>query len=81
MKRRLVVGFEVLTAVVLKGSIFWDITPYRPLKVNRRFGGTCGIYCYLLHAGFLLDWFYNPEDGDDTFFRNVSSLSTDYAAL
>jgi hypothetical protein len=29
------VGFEVLTAMVMK-----DITPYSPLKVNRRFGGT-----------------------------------------
>jgi hypothetical protein len=32
-------SFEVLTAVVVKGSVFWDITPYTPLKVNRRFGG------------------------------------------
>jgi hypothetical protein len=28
------VGFEVLTAVVMKSSIFWDITPCSPLKVN-----------------------------------------------
>jgi hypothetical protein len=34
------VGFEVLTAVVMKNTIFWDITPCSPLKVNRRFGGT-----------------------------------------
>jgi hypothetical protein len=27
--------------VVIKSSIFWDITPRSPLKVNRRFGGTC----------------------------------------
>jgi hypothetical protein len=33
-------GFEVLTAVVMKGTIFWDITPCSPLSVNRRFGGT-----------------------------------------
>jgi hypothetical protein len=24
----------VLTAVVTKTSIFWDITPYSPLKIN-----------------------------------------------
>jgi hypothetical protein len=24
----------------MKSTIFWDITPYSPLKVNRRFGGT-----------------------------------------
>jgi hypothetical protein len=34
------VGFEVLTAVVMKSPIFWDITPCTLLKVNRRFGGT-----------------------------------------
>jgi hypothetical protein len=28
----------------MKSSIFWDITPRSPLKVNRRFGGT-----YRLH--------------------------------
>jgi hypothetical protein len=44
------VGFEVLTAVVMKSSIFWDITPCTcsPLKVNRRFGGTC---CLHLQVG------------------------------
>jgi hypothetical protein len=33
------VGSEVLTAMVMKSNIFWDITPCSPLKVNRRFGG------------------------------------------
>jgi hypothetical protein len=33
------VEFEVLTAVVMKSSIFWDTTPCSPLKVNRHFGG------------------------------------------
>jgi hypothetical protein len=28
----------------MKNSIFWDITPCRPLKVNRRFGGTCYLH-------------------------------------
>jgi hypothetical protein len=28
-------GFEVLTPVVMKNNIFWDITPCSPLKVNR----------------------------------------------
>jgi hypothetical protein len=28
------VGFEVLTAVVMKSSVFWDITPCSPLKVK-----------------------------------------------
>jgi hypothetical protein len=34
------VGFEVLTAMVMKSSIFWDIMPCNSLKVNRRFRGT-----------------------------------------
>jgi hypothetical protein len=38
------VGFEVLTAVVMSNSIFWDITPCSPLKDNRRLGGTCHIH-------------------------------------
>jgi hypothetical protein len=28
-------GFKVLTAVVMKSSAFWDITPCSPFKVNR----------------------------------------------
>jgi hypothetical protein len=35
-----IVGFEVLTAVVMKSFIFWDVTPCSLLKVDRRFGGT-----------------------------------------
>jgi hypothetical protein len=35
------VGFEVLIAVVMKSSAFWDIMPYSQFKVNRRFGVTC----------------------------------------
>jgi hypothetical protein len=37
-------GFEVLTAVVMKGSVFWDKTPCSPLKVKRRFGGKCRLH-------------------------------------
>jgi hypothetical protein len=31
------VGFGVITKMITKSTIFWDISP---LKVNRRFGGT-----------------------------------------
>jgi hypothetical protein len=37
--------------------------------------------CSLPHVGFLLDLLYNPEDGNDTLFRNVGSLLMDYTAL
>jgi hypothetical protein len=61
--------FGVLTAVVMKSSVFRDITPCSPLRVNGRFGGTClhlqgrnqheaannhSSSWYLRHAGFLL---------------------------
>jgi hypothetical protein len=36
---------------------------------------------HLLHAGFLLTFFFDPEDGGDMFFRNVGLFSTDYATL
>jgi hypothetical protein len=44
--------FGVLTAVVMKSIIFWDITPCSPMKVNRRSGGT-----YRLHLqGRRISW-------------------------
>jgi hypothetical protein len=38
------VEFEALTVVVMKRTIFWDITPCSPLEVNRRFEGTSPPY-------------------------------------
>jgi hypothetical protein len=91
----LIVGFEVLTAVVMKSTIFWDIMPCSPLKVDQRFRGTYHLHfqgrrisqanraplatCF--HAGFLLGLFFDPEDGGDMLLRNVGRLSTDYKAL
>jgi hypothetical protein len=34
-------GFEFLRAVVVKSSIFRDVTPCNRLKVNEHFAGTC----------------------------------------
>jgi hypothetical protein len=79
-------GFTVLTAVVMKSSILWDISPISPLKNNRRFGETYLLYiqgsrmshaknskvCYLLHAGFLLGLFFDPEDGSDIFLQRTT---------
>jgi hypothetical protein len=33
------IGFQVLAAVAIKSSVFWDITPRGPLKVNRHLPG------------------------------------------
>jgi hypothetical protein len=41
------IGLEVLTPVVMKSSIFLDITSCSPLKVNQCFGGT---YCLHLRG-------------------------------
>jgi hypothetical protein len=37
--------------------------------------------CYMLHTGFLPGLFFDPEDGDDVFFRTVGWFSTDYFAF
>jgi hypothetical protein len=47
-------AFEVLTPVVMKGSVFWVITPYSPLKVNRRFGRTYHLRLLCLPPAFAL---------------------------
>jgi hypothetical protein len=38
------IGFEVLTAVVMKNSVFWDLTLCSPFKVNQHFGRTCRLH-------------------------------------
>jgi hypothetical protein len=63
-------GFEVLAAVVMKNSLFWDIKLCSPLKFNQEPASSC----------FLLGLFFDPENGWDMFLRNVGWLSTDYTA-
>jgi hypothetical protein len=69
------VGFEVSTAVIMKSTIFCDITPCSVSSVNGRFGET-----YRPPAGLLLNLFFDPEDGGDMFLQNVGCNSTDYTA-
>jgi hypothetical protein len=38
------VGFDILTATVMKSFIFWNITNCSLLKFNQRFGGTCHLH-------------------------------------
>jgi hypothetical protein len=62
----------------INSSIFWDITPPSPLKINQRFGGTCRLHLQSgkisqersnLEAGSKQN--FNPEDVGDMFSRNV----------
>jgi hypothetical protein len=85
-----IISYEVLT-----NSVFWDITPRSPLKVNRGFGGTRCLQLQgrrisqaeqlclpsAFHSSFLLGLFFDSEDGSDMLFRNVSWLLTDYTGL
>jgi hypothetical protein len=76
------VGYEVLTAMVLKSSIFWDITPCSPWKFKLRFGGTCRLH----HHGWRISQVGNHHEAGskechgDLLLRNPGSLSTDYTA-
>jgi hypothetical protein len=67
--------------MVMNNSVFWDTEPCSPLKVSRRFGGTCtsifkaeketkeriGLKRVASSFGLFLD----PEDGGDIFLLNV----------
>jgi hypothetical protein len=86
--QKLIVGFEVLAAVVMKSSIFCYITPCNPLKVNRGFGGTYRLHLqgriiyrprYQRESRRLAEFY--SEDGGDMFLRNVGWFSTGFTAL
>jgi hypothetical protein len=61
-------GFQVLTAVVMKSSTYWNTMQCSPLKVNQRFGGT-----YLDLRGPRISHVRNHdgEDGGERFLLNV----------
>jgi hypothetical protein len=54
----------------MTNSIFWDVTPFGPLKVNLKqiLPTTQGL-------------FFDIDDIGDMFLRNIGSLSTDYTAF
>jgi hypothetical protein len=81
------VGFEVLTAMVMKSSVFWVIMPWRMLEVNQCQGNMLppssqprnktSSACYFVHASFLLGLFSGPEDGG----RSSVETSCDFQLL
>jgi hypothetical protein len=50
---------EVLRAVVMKSSVFWDISPCSLLTVT--------VDCYLIHAGYLYGLPFNADFGRTKF--------------
>jgi hypothetical protein len=40
------IGYEVLTKVAMKSSVFWDITPWSPVKINQCFGDTFDLHLH-----------------------------------
>jgi hypothetical protein len=66
----LAIGFEVLTAVAMKSSVFWDITPGDPAKVNRR-----------RKVNQVRNQREAGSKRSDMLLRNVGGHSPDYSAL
>jgi hypothetical protein len=77
-----------LNQYVRKSIIFWDMTPCSLLSCNRRFGGTYRRHLQDRRNNFSKNqqvsrwwnYFFDPKDGGDIFFRNVGCNSTDYTA-
>jgi hypothetical protein len=90
------VGFEVLTAVVMKSIAIWDITPcsnsshpkFRknllpPSSGSKNKMSKKQVWkpATWFYAGFLSGLIFDRKDEGDMFLRNVGWLPTVYAAL
>jgi hypothetical protein len=76
-------GFEVLTSVVMKSSVFWDIMLCSLLlyclsySLTLKMRAICSskmlfqVASRLLHTGFLLGLIFDPEDGGNMLHQNV----------
>jgi hypothetical protein len=70
--------------LLLKCSVFWDITPCSLLKVNCHIRGTYHLHlngCRISPARNQHESWWQTENGGDMFLQNVSWLSTGYMAL
>jgi hypothetical protein len=77
-------GFVVLTAVVKKGTMLWNIMPCSPLKVKRtsvEYIASRALSVICFYTDFLLGLVFNPANGGDMFLWNFGWLWTDYIAL
>jgi hypothetical protein len=85
----IIVRFEALTPVVLKGSGLWNMTLCRPSKVSQSFGGTCRhrplapkvIQARNQHEAVNIWVARNTDEEGNIFLRDVGWLSVDYMAL
>jgi hypothetical protein len=65
----------------MKSSVFRDITPCTPLKVIRRFGGTCRLHLQGRRISQARNQRESRVSGSEMFLRNFGWLSTEYTAL
>jgi hypothetical protein len=90
------VGFEVLTAVVMKSTIFCHLVRCKSTDVSEEHISfihelskkpawkqlwSSVLVATFFHTGFLFGLFFEYEDGSDIFLRNVGWLPTYSAAL
>jgi hypothetical protein len=63
-------GSEVLTAVIMNSSVFWDITPCISLKVNQRFGEKWCLYRHGRRISQVRNWRENRWKVEQSACRN-----------
>jgi hypothetical protein len=69
VNRKNYIGFDVNAAVIMKN--FYLLGYIAPKSIKNHPTSAC---CKL-HAGFLPDIFFDPEDGSNISLRNVGSIS------
>jgi hypothetical protein len=85
----LVVRFEILTAVTLKSTAFWDVTQCSLVGVYQRYGEMYWFHLQDQRVSqassrkmpvCLFGLIFDPEDGGNTFLRNVDKFLPNYMA-
>jgi hypothetical protein len=65
----------------MNNADFWDVAPCSSCESNRRFGGTCRLHLQGRKIRwFIASGFFYPEDGGDTFLRNIGLIHRSYTA-
>jgi hypothetical protein len=69
------VGFEVLTVVIMKSTIFWVVTVCGLVEAHQHSA------CHMLVAGFLLSFLFSPGDEGNKFWQKIAGLLPYYITL